>query len=77
MCQLWGGDKSHTYMTDTFFPGGCSLWVSDSATLVFTDSDEKTRCQDEDWKGDASGLRGCSTTRIERELRPEDSETLL
>lgn len=65
----------HTPMIDIFFPGGCSLWVSDSTMLVFTDSDEKNRCQDEDWKGDGGGLRGCRMTRMERESSPENSET--
>ena len=51
------------------------MWVSDSTMLVFTDSDEKNRCQDEDWKGDGGGLRGCRMTRMERELSPENSET--
>ena len=73
-CQLLGV-MIHTPMIDIFFPGGCSLWVSDSTMLVFTDSDEKNRCQDEDWKGDGGGLRGCRMTRMERELSPENSET--
>ena len=73
-CQLLGV-MIHTPMIDIFFPGGCSLWVSDSTMLVFTDSDEKNRCQDEDWKGDGGGLRGCRMTRMEREPSPENSET--
>ena len=73
-CQLLGV-MIHTPMIDIFFPGGCSLWVSGSTMLVFTDSDEKNRCQDEDWKGNGGGLRGCRMTRMERERSPENSET--
>ena len=43
--------------------------------LVFTDSDEKNRCQEEDWKGNGGGLRGCRMTRMEREQSRENSET--
>ena len=64
-------------MIDIFFPRGCSLWVSEGTTLVFTDSDEKNRCQNENWKGDGGGLRGCRMTRSEREPSPENSETFL